>query len=248
MDNHAKNTQHMESRRPGGSKSRNSMQPLASCMESRRPGGSSNLHVAVEFPSIIDQAPQRFFSQYSSVDVCRHNLPHLVQPGVVLFVTFRLADSMPKQLLRRWQEDRAAWLSLHPEPWDESTRDEYSNVFLGKVEEWLDAGHGDCALARSDCHSVVAGAIEHFNGERYQLHSYIVMPNHVHVLMELAAVESLPKVIHSWKSFTAKAICRATGKSGAVWQRDYFDRMIRGLGHYRHCLNYIRANEQQMMK
>ena len=221
---------------------------MSRSMERRHLGGreiAASLHRAVEFREAIERADKQFFSPYAETDVRHHNLPHWGQCGAIVFITFRLADSMPATLLAQWRCEREAWLLAHPEPWDEPTAQEYAHVFQERMEKWLDAGHGRCVLARPDCNGAVAGALEHFHGERYTLHSYIVMPNHVHVLMELFSLSDLPKTLHSWKSFTAKKICRILGEEGAVWQRDYFDRIIRSDAHYQHCIEYIRKNERQ---
>ena len=125
---------------------------------------------------------------------------------------------------------------------------EYAQRFSNRMEKWLDAGYGECILSREDCRQIVAEAFEHFNGSRYALHSYIVMPNHVHVLVEFLAKEDMPKILHSWKSYTASAINRVLGRTGSVWQRDYFDRLVRNADHYGRCLAYIRKNESAARK
>ena len=216
-------------------------------MESRHLGGDiPSLHRAIEFREAIEGTDKCFFSYIAETDVRRHNLPHLGQRGVIVFITFRLADSMPLELLSKWRDERETWLAAHPEPWDDVTAQEYAHEFQGRIEKWLDAGHGECVLSRNDCNHVVSEALEHFNGDRYDLHSYIIMPNHEHVLVKLTERGELTKIMHSWKSFTAKKICGIVGASGPVWQRDYFDRLIRSEEHYRHCLEYIRKNERQM--
>ena len=216
-------------------------------MESRHLGGDiPSLHRAIEFREAIENPDKSFFSYIAETDVRRHNLPHLGQRGVIVFITFRLADSMPAELLSKWRDERETWLAAHPEPWDDVTAQEYAHEFQGRIEKWLDAGHGECVLSRSDCHRIVSDALEYFNGTRYVLHSYIVMPNHVHVLMQLPDRVELPRTLHSWKSFTAKKIGGIVGASGPIWQRDYFDRIVRSEEHYRHCLEYIRKNERQM--
>ena len=200
---------------------------------------------SIEFPEAIAEAEGKFFSRFAETSVSRHNLPHWGQVRSIVFVTFRLADSMPVSLLEQWRAEREQWLAAHPEPWDDATCQWYSQAFPMRMEYWLDAGHGDCILARDDCRVIVAEAIEYFNGTRYRLHAYVIMPNHVHVLMELDAYDDLPKILHSWKSFTAKAINRKLGGVGTVWQRDYFDRIVRSDAHYRHCLDYLKKNVEQ---
>ncbi len=203
---------------------------------------------AVVFPDAISDAQSHFASCFDTVAVTRHNLPHWGLDGAVVFVTFRLADSLPASLLAEWQEEKNAWLARHPEPWTSEEEREYSTIFSNRMEQWLDKGHGACILARQDCRKVVSDALEHFNGMRYRLHSYVVMPNHVHVLLDLPKRDDLSRVLHSWKSFTAKALNKLNGAVGTVWMRDYYDRIVRNGEHYGRCLAYIRKNAMSAAK
>ena len=197
---------------------------------------------AVEFAEAIRSAHEHFSSRLGETVTTKHNLQHWGQSGVIVFVTFRLADSLPSSVLTRWGQEKSEWLTAHPEPWSPDDIREYAHL-TNRMEKWLDAGYGECVLARTDCRQIVAGALEHFNGARYVLHSYIVMPNHVHVLVELKSKDDLSKMLHSWKSYAASAINRTLGRSGSFWQRDYFDRLVRNADHYGRCVAYIRKNE-----
>ena len=68
------------------------------------------------------------------------------------------------------------------------------------------------------------------------------MPNHVHLLMETDATHPLPKVVQSWKPFTAKQANAILGRTGVFWDRDYFDRYIRDDGHRAAVVHYIEEN------
>ncbi|HEV7239019.1 MAG TPA: transposase [Thermoanaerobaculia bacterium] len=83
----------------------------------------------------------------------------------------------------------------------------------------------------------MAQTLRHFDGERYELHAWCVMPNHVHAMFYLERGSDLEKVLHSWKSYTAHAIDR-----GVIWQREYFDRVIRSPEHFNETRAYIRNN------
>ena len=63
-----------------------------------------------------------------------------------LFITFRLADSLPRQLLDDWVRARDAFLAANPSPWDEITEAYYHGPFSDEPDEYLDAAHGSCAL------------------------------------------------------------------------------------------------------
>ena len=84
--------------------------------------------------------PFRSFDPYDEARIARRRLPHWRQPGVSYFVTFRLADSLPQSLLRHWRHERAIWLRLHAQPWGVKEQREYEARFIGRMQEWLDAG------------------------------------------------------------------------------------------------------------
>ncbi|MGJ0454654.1 MAG: transposase [Methylocystis sp.] len=95
------------------------------------------------------------------------------------------------------------------------------------LENWLDSGEGDSPLAQPDHANMVADSLRAFAGQRYDLHGWCVMPNHVHVLMTLREGYRLGDVVKSWKTFTARRINHARGGVGSLWAPDYFDRYMR---------------------
>jgi REP element-mobilizing transposase RayT len=187
----------------------------------------------------------RFFNPYAEIRHTENRLPHWQQQGAVYFVTFRLADSIPSQVLNQWENERRAWLQLHAEPWSAEIEREYHRRFSGAIEQWLDAGHGACLLRRPDCAKVVAETLHHFDGERVVMASFVVMPNHVHALFVQNPEWPLEKLIRSWKGFTARQINKLLGRSGNFWQRDYFDRLIRDENHFANCVRYVRRNSEK---
>ena len=68
------------------------------------------------------------------------------------------------------------------------------------------------------------------------------MPNHVHVVARIFPEHSLPGILHSWKSFTAKAANRILGTRGAFWQKEYYDHLLRNEGEYERALKYVLDN------
>lgn len=149
---------------------------------------------------------------------------------------------MPSHLLTRWESERDAWLRLHPRPWSNDIEREYHQRFSGAIERWLDAGHGACLLRRRECAEVVTHALSHFEGERVAMISSVIMPNHVHALFVQNPEWALEKLIQSWKRFTAREINKLLARSGSLWQRDYFDRLVRDEKHFANCVRYIRRN------
>ena len=182
----------------------------------------------------------KFFDPRGEIDHVNGNLPHWRQQGVVYFSTFRTADALPAPLLRQWQAEKDIWLRLHPEPWDDATRAEFINRFPRRLQDWLDAGHGECLLAQPEPRTIVERALRHFDGERYTLDESFVASNHVHVVLTPAAGHELSAVLHSWKSFTAHEINRALGRVGELWQQESHDHIVRSPEALQRIRHYIR--------
>ena len=184
----------------------------------------------------------KFFNPFAETRETENRLPHWQQEGAVYFITFHLADSLPSHLLMQWKTERSAWLDAHPKPWTPAIEREYHEKFSGVIERLLDAGHGSCALRRPECSAIVAGALRHFDGERVAMLSFVVMPNHVHALFMLREGWTLEQMLHSWKRFSSVRINRIIGSEGELWQRDYFDRLVRDQQHMENVIRYIRRN------
>jgi REP element-mobilizing transposase RayT len=176
-------------------------------------------------------------------------LPHwTLSQGGMYAVTFRLADSLPKPVLERFLRERETLKkeSLAREgvlSKDEEAR--LAHLYSEKVETYLDAGNGSCWLKRADIADLVVSALQHFDNIRYRLHTWCIMPNHVHVLVEPLPGFSLADIVHSWKSFTAKAANKHLGRTGDFWQQEYYDHLIRDETDYAHAIWYIKQNPQK---
>ena len=155
----------------------------------------------------------------------RGYLPHCDKPGLVQMLTYRLADSMP-------QERRHEWGPL-TEIADERER-------RRRLEEYLDRGLGECHLRRPEVTALVEENLLRFDGGRYRMLAWVIMPNHVHLLV--GQWESLGSLIKSWKSYTAAIANRLLGRNGAFWQDDYWDRYVRDLPHFTTAWTYIEQN------
>jgi len=187
----------------------------------------------------------RGFDPHGEVVQRRRNLPHREQPGGTYFVTFRLGDSVPQPLLVQWREEQKNWLKHHPKPWNWKTEHEHKRRFVEDREDWLDRGHGSCLLRDSRAGQIVADALRHFNFKRYVLDAFVVMPNHVHVLVQPTAGHSLADIVHSWKSFTASAINRALDRNGQLWMPESYDHVVRDWRELLAWRQYIAANPEK---
>lgn len=163
----------------------------------------------------------------------RGYLPHLDAAGEIQALTFRLADALPAKVVLGWKRELERGES------DEGKRGEQIRRMVARYE---DAGHGSCLLREPACAEIVQTAFHHFDGQRYRLLEWCVMPNHVHVMMRCCFGTSLGEIVRSWKTFTAREINGLRGTSGKLWALDYHDRYIRDLDHLANARAYIRNN------
>ena len=199
----------------------------------------------VEQASSLLDSNFRGFDEYSEVDVSRRNLPHWQQNDVTYFVTFRLADALPQNALRSLEAEREIWLQSHQEPLTRADLTEYYRLFNEQVDEWLDAGHGSCVLAREEVADIVESSLRHFDAARYELGAWAIMPNHVHVIVKPLPGHSLGTILHSWKSFSANQINKVIDGAGALWQHESYDHIVRNEKSLRRIENYILRNPEQ---
>jgi REP element-mobilizing transposase RayT len=142
-------------------------------------------------------------------------------------VTFRLVDALPAVKLAELNQIASAIQDA-----DRPRR----------IEAYLDAGHGARYLSNERVAACVESALQAFDGTRYRLLAWVVMPNHVHVLVEISEAYPLSRIVHTWKSYTAKEANRLLARTGEFWQREYFDRAIRDEKHLEAAVRYIHEN------
>lgn len=172
----------------------------------------------------------------------RRRLPHLTQPGAIYFVTFRLADSVPLEVSRRWNEDKAAWLGLNPPPWTPELERQYHRRFTMRMERWLDAGHGGCVLRDPGVRAEVVSSLQHDDGKAFELGDWVIMPNHVHVLLKPLIGFPISKLLGPVKGASARRINDRLGGAGALWMDESFDHIVRGMDSLRKFQTYIAEN------
>ena len=205
----------------------------------------------------------------------RGYLPHLEFPETIQHVTYHLADSLPKEALvrmeeeRRYQQENQKCLAGDGrttgdcQAGDGITGGDCQAGAWRAWDEYLAAGYGSCVLREPVIAEMVQKAFLHFDGERYRLFAWVVMPNHVHVLFQPLADWSVSKIVASWKSFTGRRIAefvRARGEGSRegrsheglyqagvwqadrIWHREYWDRFIRNQRHFEIVVHYIHEN------
>lgn len=171
----------------------------------------------------------------------RGYLPHW--DGRLVFVTFRLADSLPVSAL----QEMRAFDMLWQVKWEQGElTEEWAEDFRRKraalENELLDKALGSCVLKRSDVRALLSEVLLHFNGVRYYMHTFVIMPNHVHMVLQPFEGWRIQDIMHSIKSYSAKVINQLLGRKGELWQREYYDRYIRNERHYYAVMRYIEGN------
>ena len=160
----------------------------------------------------------------------RGYLPHFDGGQIPQFITFRLGDSVPQELLRKWREE------LRDENCDVDT------ALRKRIEMFLDQGYGECWLRSPAVVRKVQDSFLFFDGVRYRLTAWVVMPNHAHLLLTPAAEQELSQILHSLKSYTANEANKILRRSGEFWQPESFDRRIRDANHFANTISYIENN------
>jgi REP element-mobilizing transposase RayT len=127
-------------------------------------------------------------------------------------------------------------------------------TYTGKLPHWRMDGSvyfvswrlaAKQALLQPAERTLVADAIKHFAGERYGLWAYVVMDDHVHALVTPSDGFPLQEIVHTWKSFTTNRLQRDFHRLGLIWQREYFDRIVRDEGELVAKINYILDNPEK---
>lgn len=158
----------------------------------------------------------------------RGYLPHFDGGEIPQFITFRLCDSMPQDVLDKWRA--------------EITDENGKAGFRKNVERNLDSGYGSCWLKHEDIAKIVRDGLFFHSGKKYELIAWVIMPNHVHILIRPLPGVELDAIMHSIKSYTAHEANKILGRSGQFWQPESFDRYIRNQKHFLSVIRYIENN------
>jgi putative transposase len=199
----------------------------------------------------------RTFDRDAEFLIAERRLPHWSQAGTLTFITWRTNDSIPASVLRQWRVERCRWLRAHQidadrPDWriqlatmDRNVQDEFRRLFSDRWHDALDAGHGDCVLRNPELAEIVANSLKHFDGERYVLTDFVVMPNHVHLLAAFENETAMLAQCESWKHFTAAQMNRWLGRKGRFWEQDGFDHLVRSPEAFAYLRQYIAENPQR---
>jgi putative transposase len=180
--------------------------------------------------------------------------PHWSQAGAIVFITFRTHDSIPREVIERWECEKQHWLRLrgHNGHWtnvvpnlNEKDQLQFHKEFNRCREDFLDKCQGACVLQQPENSKIVADALMHFDGERYRMGDFVVMPNHVHLLAAFANAETMMTQCTSWMHYTAYRINQRLGVKGKLWQQEAFDHLVRSIEQYEYLRKYIADNPKK---
>ena len=159
----------------------------------------------------------------------RGYLPHFDSDETVQFVTYRLHGSLPRTFLSklkvRLDSKQISDIEYHRE-----------------IERYLDLAEGPNHLADQNIAKMIEENLLRFDGEKYILLHWVIMSNHVHLLLRILAEHSLASVMHSIKSYTANQANKVLDRDGPFWSVEYYDRYIRNAAHYGNAVSYIHRN------
>jgi REP element-mobilizing transposase RayT len=161
----------------------------------------------------------------------RGYLPHYDGGAITQFITCRLYDSLPQTVLERFRSELEA-----------KSVENIDREVMILIEKFLDSGYGECFLRKREVAEIVRNSLQKYDGERYKLIAWVIMPNHIHLLLEPLNAWGLDKILHSFKSFTASEVNKVLGRSGKFWMREAFDRYIRDAEHFEKSFRYIENN------
>lgn len=207
------------------------------------------------------------FDPGQDYSVVWRKLPHWTQAGTACFITWRTADSMPRHVVAQWIRERSELLkgagvsipdddvrapvpamfqtfdlNASLEKLDPAIRWKLQCDMTDRFDSHLDACHGACVLKERKLAEIVSESLLKFDGSRYLVTDFVVMPNHVHLLAAFPNEETLLKQCRNWKRYTARAINAAIKGCGEFWQVEAFDHLVRSLEHFEHYRRYIAEN------
>jgi len=195
-----------------------------------------------------------FFDPGAEYTVVDRRLPHWSQAGTVAFLTWRTWDSIPESVATEFLKERARWLTEHgirveATDWRErlavlppNVRYDFASAFSDRWQSVLDDCRGSCPLRAGELAGMVATSLRHFDGTRYRLTAFVVMPNHVHVLVTFPDEAAMLAQCESWKHYTAVQLNKKLGSTGPFWQTDGFDHLVRSEKQYDALKQYIAEN------
>lgn len=197
-------------------------------------------------PNNISYDVVQFLEKRKHIEIWGRKLPHWFQENKTMFVTFRLADSLPKNKVEEFLADRANMLKEEKRTAGNNTRKAYDIMMMRKMEYRLNNGYGNCILRREDVRNVLVEALYYYNNKEYLLHTFVVMPNHVHILLSSLTNKPINNIIGKVKGFTTFQLRKSLGINEDIWQKGIFDRILRNWDEFEKYVDYIANNPKSL--
>lgn len=193
----------------------------------------------------------------------RRRLPHYQPPGATFFMTFRLAGSLPTDVIIRLRQEQENLEKMLEGISDTNERGnllhQSQRKYFGRFDEYLDrASTGPTWLAEPKIADLVSEAVHYRDAKEYQLLSFSIMPNHVHLVFSLRPTklngecevvgrrDSSPYVVTNivghLKWYTALKGNRLLNRTGAFWQHESYDHVVRNGGELESTVWYVLEN------
>jgi REP element-mobilizing transposase RayT len=187
----------------------------------------------------------------------RRHLPHFQPNDSIYFITFRLHGSLPASVLMRLKEEYEVELRMHDIVFDDtitrSKKEDVQKRYFARFDNFLDAfSERPTYLGVPEIAQVVCNTLHYWDSRRYALVCYCVMPNHVHVVIDvrkyipeayrIKQAYALTRIMESIKRFTARKSNELLGRMGKFWQKESYDRVVRDGKELNETLRYIIEN------
>jgi REP element-mobilizing transposase RayT len=194
-----------------------------------------------------------YYNPEKPVHKTRRQLPHWEQEGVCGFVSFRLADSLPESVLADHELRKSVWLrargisdvvplSMRPDLLERDERRSFYRFASHLYHRALDKGHGSCCLRDPVLRDVVQELFMNRHLVDYVLYAYVIMPNHVHALIQPLPGKSMIRSLRAIRRMSAREINRLNDTKGDFWQSEGFDHLVRSAHYFHRYRQYIRLN------
>lgn len=182
----------------------------------------------------------------------RRNLPHWQLAGATLFVTFRLAGSLPQSVIAALREKRELEERALSRIGDLKEREKQADLHSRLAFGWWDtaleaSSEGPRWLAEPQVATVAVEALHYRDEQVYDLVAFCVMPNHVHLVCtplkrEDGTYHALQGILHSLKRFTARRANQILERQGAFWQAESYDHVVRDADELARVVRYVINN------
>lgn len=206
----------------------------------------------------MDRNDARFFDPDASLSIARRVTPHWMQCGCMTFVTWRMHDSLPQDIVTKIQAEVQQLVEdakSKSESADDVAADEtfFGNTVETRLgwqkfhlyDQYADAGYGSAVLRIPGIRKIVCDSLLKFDGDRYFLSDFVVMPNHLHFLVAFRCAEDLLRQSKAWKRYTGRHINNELRLRGDFWMPGQFDHLVRSERQFEYLRDYIADNPRK---